>query len=883
VDRERICTACGAALPPGEAGLEHCGACLVRLALDGRPQDLDAVPERIGPYRLIEKVGEGGMGVVYRAEQDRPVHRTVAVKLLRPGGELAEWRARFDAERQALALMDHPGIAHILDAGTTEDGRPFFVMEFVEGVPITTYCDRRCLDMDARLDLFVAVCDAVQHAHHKGVVHRDLKPSNVLVAERDGKPVVRIIDFGIAKAFGVRLTERTLVTQFGVSMGTPAYMSPEQASGLGSAVDTRTDVYALGVLLYELLTGSLPFDPADLDGHAIDEVLRRIREDDPPLPSRRVVTGVIGPSGRRRRDPSRASMPARDLRGDLDWIVMRALAKNPERRYDSPGQLAAELARSRANQPVLAGPPGAAYRIRKFVRRNRLGVAIAATALVLLLVATAGTSYGLVRALLAEREARASARTAERASEFLEAVFESSDPSLSRGRDVTAHTLLDDGVRRAERELDDEPRLRRRILGTMGRVYASLGLYQDAVPLLRKAVEGPVAADDVDRRLRNLQSLGMALIYLLQFEESEAVLRDALNLSQDPRHPRPRAAALARMRLGHAKMNDDEFEEARALLTEAFDRLLEEPSATPEELALASTLLAQVNFDLGDNEGSWAALNRAAGIARAGLPEDHPMRLRLELQLAALEWGEGLLEHAERRCHAIEKTSERVLGREHTATQDARLMHGGTLVDLGRIDEGVAHFRDYVEIRAAKGLGNDLQNLAIQTFIGDALLRRRDLDEAARVLTAVRAAAAETLGERSDLTAAADCYLAGLRLLRGDLPGYRRQIAGCTAVLEEVEDPVDPQVVREVYLDLAEIEASVGEHDAALRHLREAVRRGFRRYDLAARPQFRGMLGDPEFRALAHEARPRETSDRGAGDPGVDDAARTPEERGPTS
>src|SRR5262245_32553418 len=331
----------------------------------------------IGPYKLLEQIGEGGFGVVYLAEQDRPVCRKVALKVLKPGMDTRRVVARFEAERQALALMDHPNIAKVFDGGTTA-GRPYFVLELVRGVRITDYCDQNHLSVRDRLGLFVRVCQAVQHAHTKGIIHRDLKPSNVLVTLQDGQPVPKVIDFGVAKALGQRLTDKTLFTGIAQMVGTPLYMSPEQAEQSGLDVDTRSDVYSLGVLLYELLTRTTPFDGDRLQTVGYDEMRRIIREEEPARPSSRVSTldraastVTAAPRGDRRR-------LRRLLRGELDWVVMKCLEKDRTRRYETVDALAKDVERYLADDPVQACPPSAGYRVRKFVRRNR-GPVVAAS------------------------------------------------------------------------------------------------------------------------------------------------------------------------------------------------------------------------------------------------------------------------------------------------------------------------------------------------------------------------------------------------------------------------------------------------------------------------------------------------------------------------
>jgi WD40 repeat protein/serine/threonine protein kinase len=398
---------------PADSFLEHRPPCL------GGTVDEQPLTEQpgtvIGPYKLLQQIGEGGMGVVYMAEQQQPIRRRVALKIIKPGMDSKQVIARFEAERQALALMDHQNIAKVFDAGTTENGRPYFVMELVHGVPITQYCDDHHLTPRARLELFLPVCHAIQHAHQKGIIHRDLKPSNVLVCLYDGVPVPKVIDFGIAKATGQQLTERTMFTQFGTLVGTLEYMSPEQAEMSQLGIDTRSDVYSLGVLLYELLTGTTPLERNRLREAGFDEIRRLIREEEPPKPSTRLsMSGVAlaAISAQRQTEPAKLT---KLVRGELDWIVMRCLEKDRTRRYETANGLARDVERYLHDEPVEACPPTAGYRLRKFARKNKKLLTTAAAFAALLLLGVVGSAWQAVRATQAEAVANASAVRATQA------------------------------------------------------------------------------------------------------------------------------------------------------------------------------------------------------------------------------------------------------------------------------------------------------------------------------------------------------------------------------------------------------------------------------------------------------------------------------------
>jgi eukaryotic-like serine/threonine-protein kinase len=500
----------------------------------------------IGPYTLLEAIGEGGMGTVYMAEQEWPVRRRVALKIIKPGMDSAQVIARFEAERQALALMDHPHIAKVLEAGTMGSGRPFFVMELVKGIPITRFCDEHRLTLRERLELFVPVCQAVQHAHQKGIIHRDLKPSNVLVALHDDKPLPQVIDFGVAKATRDRLTERTTVTGFGVVVGTLEYMSPEQATLNAVDVDTRSDIYALGILLYELLTGTTPFDRSRRGQASFDELLRIIREEEPPRPSARLGgsgEALAALSAQRRADP--AKLPGL-VRGELDWIVMKALEKDRARRYETANGLARDLQRYLADEPVEAGPSSAGYRLRKLARRYRNALATAAAFVLLLALAAAVSTWQAVRATRAERaergerdravaaekRAKAEQSNARAALDFLwKDVLSQASYRNEPDRDLTVRTLLDRVADRLGRGPGRPPLVEAAVRQMVGGLYIDQGEYRKAQPHLEAALEVQrrELGEEDPQTLATMHQLGHCL-YRRDRREATGVLAHTLEL-----------------------------------------------------------------------------------------------------------------------------------------------------------------------------------------------------------------------------------------------------------------------------------------------------------------------------------------------------------------
>jgi serine/threonine protein kinase len=663
---------------------------------------------RVGPYKLLQRIGEGGFGMVYMAEQEQPVRRRVALKIIKPGMDSAQIIARFEAERQALALMDHQNIARVYDAGATPTGRPYFVMELVHGVPITKYCDENHLTLRERLQLFVPICRAIQHAHQKGIIHRDIKPSNILVTLYDGNPAAKVIDFGVAKAIEQRLTERTMFTQYGSVVGTFEYMAPEQAEMSALGVDTRSDIYSLGVLLYELLTGSTPLERQRVRHAAYTEVVRMIKEDEPPRPSIRLSTSatLAAVAAARKTEPAKL---ARLIRGELDWIVMKCLEKDRTRRYETANGLVRDLERYLADEPVEACPPSAAYKLMKLARKYKKGVAVA-TAFIMVLVAGAIVSALLaVRATRAEAEERRERDAAAKALAQSEAVSDFLTKDLlgqaapeqnERARKVTVEDLLGRAAQRIDNQAKfaDQPEVEATLRLIIGNTLYKLGDMRAAEPHVRRAL--------VLRR----QALGpehpdtlMAqedLAFLLEQGISDA--KEILPLAQStwearrrvlgPEHPRTLESLDTYCNALTQAERYAQAAELRRQCLEGRRRVLGEKH--PETLQSMANLTA----DLG-SQGLYAdaepIMQECLRLNLETLGPRHPETLVPRSNLAMAQWYRGKFVEAEKTIREFVD-----IAREVTGPKSFQTLHGEHI--LVRILDGAG------KLEQAERLGRDM-------------------------------------------------------------------------------------------------------------------------------------------------------------------------------
>ncbi len=679
------------------------------------------------------------MGQVWLAEQTEPVRRSVALKLIRAGMYDADVVNRFHSERQSLAMMEHPCIAKVFDAGTTLQGQPYFLMEYVPGQPITAYCDAKQLGIVDRLELFIQVCEGVQHAHQKAIIHRDLKPANILVVEVDGKPVPRIIDFGLAKSAAPRVGEQPLsrYTQYGQMIGTPGYMSPEQIDANIPDIDTRTDVFSLGVVLYVLLTGLEPFATRSGQGPRFDELMRMLCEEDPPSLSAKVSAdreSVAATAAARSTD---AKQLLKALRGDLEWIVVRALARDREQRYGTPLEFAADLRRYLNYEPVIAGPASTGYLLRRFIRRNRLAATFVASVTVFGLVASAA---GLIAVRQRDR-AIAEATTADRTSRFMESLFKLADPDENRGNSVTVREVLDRGARDIGHGLEREPRIRADLLTAMGKAYTGLGLYEPAQKLLAQArADQETVGVPPESRVRTLIALGSVLDYEDAFDESKKLLQRALDIAREELPPDSVLISDARDELADILTQQKQYADAEHMgkAALAIDRKREPDDA--DTLSQTLNTLAQVYYAEGRLGEAEAPMREALALRKTHLGMRHALTALSMNNLGALLYQSGRYGEAAAQWQEAVPVYRDVFGAEHPDLATLLNNLGRSALMAGRVDEAIPILEQAVQmIEKLEGPTHDdlvrpLNSLGMAyLYDGDPARARTDIDRALKI------------------------------------------------------------------------------------------------------------------------------------------------------
>jgi eukaryotic-like serine/threonine-protein kinase len=787
------------------------GAGTPTISMDARK----ATENVIGRYDLVRKIGEGGMGEVWLAEQKEPVRRRVAIKLIRAGLSTREVMVRFDTERQALALMDHPAIAKVFDAGTTPQGAPYFVMEYVAGIPITDYCDQHRLNTRERLELFGHACEGVQHAHQKAIIHRDLKPSNVLVAEVDGRPAPKIIDFGVAKALTLKLSADTLYTHAGALVGTPEYMSPEQASSSGEDIDTRTDVYSLGIIFYELLAG---VPPIQLRRVTFEEFLRRLREEEPPRPSTKISTQDPATSTEvaRKRQTEPAAL-ARQLRGELDSIALKALEKERARRYASASELAADIGRYLNNKAVMAVPPSLTYMARKFARRYRVALATV-SAFVLVLIAASVVS--IRQSIRANREAA----VATAVNEFLQndvlaqaSAFAQAGPNTKPDPDLKVRTALDRAAKRIEGKFAKQPEVEASIRNTIGQAYLDLGLYPEARIHFGRALELRRRVLGAEDPLTIETAIGLGVIEFDQsnYGEAEVLLSQTVELARRVLGPQSSYTLRAMTSLAGVYRRQGRYPQAEAMINQAVE--IKRRVLGPEDTSTLNSMSVQA--EIYDEEGKYAQaetlINQILEVRRRVLGPEHPGTLISMNNLANVYDAQGKYAQAEALHRENLDIRRRVLGPEHPYT-------------LSSMSNLASVYEDEGKYAPAESLASQALDI-----------RRR------------------VLGPEHSLTLMSMDLLGLVYADEGKYAKAEGLLAPTLEIRRRVLGSEHPETAATVY-HLGCLAAHRGDKDKAIALLNQAVDHGLARRDeleIEKDPRLAPLHADPRFAALVAHAK----------------------------
>ncbi len=770
-------------------------------SLTGEPH-----PKRIGPYVHLEPIGEGGFADVFRADQTDPVRRKVALKVLKAGLDTRAVLNRFEGERQLLALMDHPSIAKIYDAGTTEKGRPYFAMELVDGDSIVDYCQKHRLDLDTRLALFTRVCAAVQHAHQKGIIHRDLKPSNILVTTVDGSPVPKVIDFGIAKATQVDPSAQTIFTQEGQLIGTPEYISPEQAD-IGSVnVDTRADIYSLGVVLYQLLTGKLPFSRATLQQAGFVEIMRILREEDPPRPSTRV--SALEPD-----DPDTSTTTstglhrkalARHLRKELDWIVLKALEKNPDRRYDSASGFAADITRYLRDEPIEARPPSTLYQVGKFVRRQRVLIATLGAIFVVLTVA-------LVDSDRRRRQVVAAQAEAEAVTDFLTGMLAEADPYQS-GKDITVVQVLDTAAESAEGDFEDRPLIRARIENTIGRVYTVLGEADKGMVFLERALETRRALlGDSRETAVTLDYMGRAHNARGEYEAGEPYFRESVAMFSRLLGPGHEETLMTRGNLALLLMDAGRTEEAEAEFLECLNPEYTWPPDNETRLNIMDGFANHYAYQ-GKLEEAEVLYLEVMETRRRISGEYHPAFSSVVNNLALLRYDQGRVAECDSLLEYNLKLKRVTFGDDHPTTLGAYQNLAGVRSSQGKYAEARAVYEDMlplVEQTPGEGLYHTVLN-----NLGYAYLKLEEYARAETLITRAYEIRRDQLGVEHRRTLTSLHNLGLVHVGVGRLTEAESVFEECLEVRLRTLGETHAHTV-DVIIELGSVQARLGRYDEA--------------------------------------------------------------------